>query len=295
MESRRVVLEGRCMARETASKAIEFLFERMGPSADRVGWTRGLAAAEVDPRAFGSRVDWDDYATIVERAFPSAAAAESFGAETIGAHPWWTFFEMFGRSEPRRFVHRVLEVLSRRHRHWRWRTDLFGDPASLRVDASAGRCSAVVMNMVAGEIRGLGESVGAQIVGGTVRANGLVLELQFPVAAREASASSEELPPAARDALHLMTTWLEGDRPVSASVPSVIQLQEHHGMTRAEARIAHRLVTGRSVRQCADDLGVSASTVRTHLSRIFDKTGQRRQGALVAHLLRLRTPLGAEV
>ena len=53
------------------------------------------------------------------------------------------------------------------------------------------------------------------------------------------------------------------------------------GLTVAEGRLLATLFEGCSVPQAATRLGVARSTARTHLQRIFDKTGARRQGDLM--------------
>jgi DNA-binding CsgD family transcriptional regulator len=57
--------------------------------------------------------------------------------------------------------------------------------------------------------------------------------------------------------------------------------QSEFGLTRAECRLLAALFEGCSVPQAADRLGVARSTARTHLQRVFDKTGARRQGDLL--------------
>jgi DNA-binding CsgD family transcriptional regulator/PAS domain-containing protein len=52
-------------------------------------------------------------------------------------------------------------------------------------------------------------------------------------------------------------------------------------LTPAEARVFARLADGDSVDDAYRALGISESTVRTHLHRIFEKTGTRRQSELV--------------
>lgn len=52
------------------------------------------------------------------------------------------------------------------------------------------------------------------------------------------------------------------------------------GLTPAEARLLDILCTGVSVPQAAMRLGVARTTARTHLQRIFDKSGARRQSDL---------------
>ncbi len=63
------------------------------------------------------------------------------------------------------------------------------------------------------------------------------------------------------------------------------------GLTPAEARLLGRLVAGDSVTEAAVTLGVAASTARTHLNRIFGKTGTSRQAELVALVAKLAVPV----
>jgi DNA-binding CsgD family transcriptional regulator len=48
---------------------------------------------------------------------------------------------------------------------------------------------------------------------------------------------------------------------------------------------------GRTVAEAAGALGIGVSTVRTHLLRIFDKTGTHRQADLVRMASALAAPL----
>lgn len=57
--------------------------------------------------------------------------------------------------------------------------------------------------------------------------------------------------------------------------------QSGFGLTKTEARLAAALYEGCSIPQAAHRMGVANSTARTHLQRIFDKTGVRRQADLV--------------
>ena len=59
------------------------------------------------------------------------------------------------------------------------------------------------------------------------------------------------------------------------------QLHWKYGLTDAEARFAQEIVKGDGKRAAAARCGISYSTARTHLSRIFEKTGVHRQAALV--------------
>ena len=71
-----------------------------------------------------------------------------------------------------------------------------------------------------------------------------------------------------------------------------------YGLSDAEARVAALLVRAKSVKEVSEGLQVSLNTVRTHLKRIFEKTGTRRQAELVQLVLqspvfsRLRASIG---
>ncbi len=65
------------------------------------------------------------------------------------------------------------------------------------------------------------------------------------------------------------------------------QLGQMFGLTPAEARLAEALSSGGGLRQVADELGVSHETGRTHLKRLFAKTGVNHQSALVALIAKL--------
>lgn len=59
------------------------------------------------------------------------------------------------------------------------------------------------------------------------------------------------------------------------------RLRDRFGLTEAEARFAAEIVKGDGKRAAAERCGISYSTARSHLSRIFEKTGVHRQAALV--------------
>jgi len=60
-------------------------------------------------------------------------------------------------------------------------------------------------------------------------------------------------------------------------------------LTDKEAEVAVLLAQGRSPKQIAIELGVANSTVRSHLSSLFDKVGARRQSELVARILSIKS------
>jgi DNA-binding CsgD family transcriptional regulator len=65
-------------------------------------------------------------------------------------------------------------------------------------------------------------------------------------------------------------------------------LRRLFGLTQAEAAVAGELVAGRTLAQTSRRLGIRPETARTHLKRVFSKTGVSRQ----AELVRLLLPLG---
>lgn len=72
------------------------------------------------------------------------------------------------------------------------------------------------------------------------------------------------------------------DRAVSLDPELVARL---HGLTATEAELAVTLAAGRSLTNFAAERGCSEQTARTHLKRIFAKTGLTRQAELVRALL----------
>ena len=67
--------------------------------------------------------------------------------------------------------------------------------------------------------------------------------------------------------------------------PPAARLMQRYGLTRAEIRFAVEIVKGDGLQACADRLGVSLATARTHLAHIFRKTGVARQAELVRLLM----------
>jgi DNA-binding CsgD family transcriptional regulator len=124
------------------------------------------------------------------------------------------------------------------------------------------------------------------------------------VASRE-SAGAIRISHAAGQGLPLLVCPLRAARTV---IRAVIFIGDHrcsirraqqairrwYGLTPTEARLATTLAEGATLEQAAAAMGVTRNTIRTHLKRVFAKTGTNRQGALVRLLLTgpgiLRTP-----
>jgi DNA-binding CsgD family transcriptional regulator len=63
-------------------------------------------------------------------------------------------------------------------------------------------------------------------------------------------------------------------------------LQRAFALTEGEARVSAALTQGKSVEEIALASGVTQGAVRTHLKRVFSKTGTRRQGELISLLMK---------
>lgn len=75
--------------------------------------------------------------------------------------------------------------------------------------------------------------------------------------------------------------------PDERPAPSGAVLRQVYGMTKAEARLATRLIGGASLQDVANRTGVTVGTVRCQMKALFAKTGTHRQADLVALLTRL--------
>jgi DNA-binding CsgD family transcriptional regulator len=71
----------------------------------------------------------------------------------------------------------------------------------------------------------------------------------------------------------------------------LIEAAELYQLSPAQMSVAELVLEGRSLHQVAEGLGVAVSTAKTHLTRVFDKTGARNQSALVSKLLGVSPPI----
>lgn len=82
-------------------------------------------------------------------------------------------------------------------------------------------------------------------------------------------------------------------KPLAAQADLATMGQQLFGLTEAEARVASAVALGRSLAEAAEEQGVRISTARTHLARIFQKTGTRQQSQVAALLRSTELPLRA--
>ena len=74
-----------------------------------------------------------------------------------------------------------------------------------------------------------------------------------------------------------LVVMCDSDR--APSVPAEI-MAAVFGLTEAEARVAEAASSGSALGEIAGRLGVSPNTVKTHLRRVYEKTGTKRQAEL---------------
>jgi DNA-binding CsgD family transcriptional regulator len=70
-------------------------------------------------------------------------------------------------------------------------------------------------------------------------------------------------------------------------------VMDAYGLTLAEARVALHVASGRSVADVGAQLKISPNTVKTHLRRVFSKTGVHRQAELASITASLKLMTGA--
>ena len=73
--------------------------------------------------------------------------------------------------------------------------------------------------------------------------------------------------------------------PARSMEPPSGLLAQLYGLSAAESAVAMAIIRGSGRAAVAEKLGISSNTVKTHLNRIFEKTGTRRQAELVRLLL----------
>ncbi len=80
--------------------------------------------------------------------------------------------------------------------------------------------------------------------------------------------------------------------PVNRAGIPMSWIMDGYGLTQAEAKVALAASSGLSIPETASRLGLSPNTIKTHLRRIFAKTGTNRQtelARLMASIALLRT------
>lgn len=77
-------------------------------------------------------------------------------------------------------------------------------------------------------------------------------------------------------------------------IPSPVEaISKAYGLTPSELRALYAIVAAPSVKDASELLGLSQATVKTHLQRVFDKTGARKQADLVKLVAGYMSPINA--
>jgi DNA-binding CsgD family transcriptional regulator/PAS domain-containing protein len=87
------------------------------------------------------------------------------------------------------------------------------------------------------------------------------------------------------------------DWPKTKTVPIGENVRSRFGLTISELRVLLLLIDGRSITSVATDLGVSQNTIKTHIARMFDKTGTNRQQDLIRTVLdqKIESPVAGKL
>ncbi len=70
--------------------------------------------------------------------------------------------------------------------------------------------------------------------------------------------------------------------------PSQDTLRRRYDLTCSEALLAHKLALGKSLEVASHEMGITLSSSRTYLKRVFSKTGTNRQAELVSQMLLIK-------
>jgi DNA-binding CsgD family transcriptional regulator len=123
-------------------------------------------------------------------------------------------------------------------------------------------------------------------------------ELKAHVPPRLAPGQARAVPLGEDDAAAPLYCWVvleDGKALVSfddtQAVARRIELaRDVYGLSPAQMHLARLIVEGHDLAAAANALGVSVNTMRTHLQRMFDRTGARSRAALVRALLSAEAP-----
>jgi DNA-binding CsgD family transcriptional regulator/PAS domain-containing protein len=124
----------------------------------------------------------------------------------------------------------------------------------------------------------------------TIGANGIGVPLHD-----DASAIAHVLPLARGDLRTRLapqaTAAIFITQPTGSAPKDTGAVAANFGLTPAEARMVEQLAAGASLSEAAEALDISGNTARTHLARIFSKTGVSRQAELIALVNRIVPPI----
>jgi DNA-binding CsgD family transcriptional regulator len=110
----------------------------------------------------------------------------------------------------------------------------------------------------------------------------------LPVVLGEGDAGEIHICWVAADSSMILVSFDDGHRTDQCLAAAAVV----YGLSPGQMRLAALVVAGHDLAGAAERLGISVNTARTHLQRMFDKTGVRSQPALVRVLLSAVAPAG---
>jgi DNA-binding CsgD family transcriptional regulator/PAS domain-containing protein len=123
--------------------------------------------------------------------------------------------------------------------------------------------------------------IGANGIGVPLRSEGAAVAHVLPLARGELRT---RLAPQAAAAVFIT-------QPEDSASQDLGALAANYGLTPAETRILECVAGGATIGEAAEMLDISANTAKTHLARIFSKTGVTRQAELIALVDRIVPPV----
>jgi len=90
---------------------------------------------------------------------------------------------------------------------------------------------------------------------------------------------------------HMPTAAVFVARATASPLTDIRTVARVYSLTPAEARLVEQLISGASLTEAANALGIAEATARTHRNHIFTKTGVSRRTDLLALTTRLIPPV----
>ncbi len=235
----------------------------------------------------GSRVPWNEVATLFNRTGDTASPSEQerIGEMYMECHP---FFALGARvlGCPRRTFYASCRVNPHAFPFLKWAHADQPD-GSVRFEASLPSQfvgSTLFFRAIIGQMRALPRPLGLPDAecDGETHSHGGIYRIRFPEA-RPIPGMTERIATVAMDGLmQLVIPFFRRDSDHQTKrVNRVLVAQRRWGLTRTEALVADRLADGLAPPAIAESLKIKVDTVRTHLKRAYAKTGAHRQSQLV--------------
>lgn len=258
---------------------------------DRAGYDAlaYLKHLPLEPRhllSLRAHLSWDELATLVDRFVLDRGqpALNRVARDVVTQLPGLRL--LGGLMLPPRVFFRVLFELANRGCFWSVTWDEATGAATFELKKTMRGCAAVfeaLSEMLASAPRLL--NLPDLRVESRVHSHGGHYVLEVPRGRGFHARVSEHQVAAIIEDFTALTAW--GAASSDGGLPTIAQLEQRFGMTRAEGRVVRRLTAGRSLGDIARELNIGAETVRTHAKRAMQKTDTHRQAELVALVLRM--------